>query len=425
MAVAASLNLGALTPSIAAGLFVLALVPRLALLALNTQGLEVWEYETLAENVARGVGYVIPRFGHIAFAFGDGNLYSFLAASVYVVFGPHPWIMAIVQAILSSLAAPVIYAIGVRAFGDMRTAAVGATLASLHPGLLAYTTKLHPLGIDVLLMALMILWIIRAGEARRGGIMAGLTLGVALMSRPTFFLAGLAGLFIRARGARTVLVPLATAMVIAVTLASPWIARNWMVLGRPMLSSTSLEDVWKGNNPIASGSSYLANGQDVFSAAPARLRARFAQSDELALNDVFAEEIVEFVRDRPAEFASLVGRKFLYFWWLPPQAGVLYPRAWVAPYELYAVLVYTFALVGVVRIIRTGTPDERRLLGVLAAIGVSLAVIHALAYVEGRHRWGIEPLFLLLSAYGLFVTVARASGSWRRLAPGVIRNRAG
>ena len=107
------------------------------------------------------------------------------------------------------------------------------------------------------------------------------------------------------------------------------------------------------------------------------------------------------------------------------RSSALYPRSWVAPYEAYAVLVYAFALVGAVRIIRAGTPDERRLLGVLAAIGVSLAVIHALAYVEGRHRWGIEPLFLLLSAYGLFVTVARASGSWRRLAPGVIRNRAG
>jgi len=56
------------------GLFALALVPRLALLALNAQGLQVWEYETLAENVARGAGYVIPRFGHMAFAFGDGNL---------------------------------------------------------------------------------------------------------------------------------------------------------------------------------------------------------------------------------------------------------------------------------------------------------------------------------------------------------------
>jgi hypothetical protein len=155
------------------GLFVLALVPRLAMLAAQPEALEFWEYETLARNIAGGQGYVIARFGHVAVAFGDGNLYSFAAASLYYLSGHHPLVLGIVQAVIASLAAPVIFAVGTSAF-RVPVAALGAALAALHPGLLAYTLKLHPLGIDVLLMALMLLWIGRVGARPRGGVIAAL-----------------------------------------------------------------------------------------------------------------------------------------------------------------------------------------------------------------------------------------------------------
>jgi len=64
------------------GLFLLGLLPRLVMLALPPDRLQFYEYEILAQNIVGGQGYVIPRFGHTALAFGDGNLYSFLAASV-------------------------------------------------------------------------------------------------------------------------------------------------------------------------------------------------------------------------------------------------------------------------------------------------------------------------------------------------------
>ena len=40
--------------------------------------------------------YVISRFGHTAVAFGDGNLYSFLTASLYFAFGHQPMLLAVV-----------------------------------------------------------------------------------------------------------------------------------------------------------------------------------------------------------------------------------------------------------------------------------------------------------------------------------------
>src|SRR5438105_13853642 len=74
-------------PWLLGALFLIGLMPRLGLLAARAGDLEFWEYETLARNVAAGNGYVIYRFGHLTLAFGDGNLYSFLAGDLYTVVG--------------------------------------------------------------------------------------------------------------------------------------------------------------------------------------------------------------------------------------------------------------------------------------------------------------------------------------------------
>jgi dolichyl-phosphate-mannose-protein mannosyltransferase len=384
------------------GLFLLGLFPRLVLLALRPDRLETFEYEPLAQNIIGGQGYVISRFGHTSVAFGDGNLYSFLAASVYLVAGHQPLVLAVVQAVIASLAAPVIFAIGARVFG-WQVAALGAVLAALHPGLLAYTWKLHPLGLDVLLLALTVLWILRMNDGVRSGLMAGLTLGVTLMTRPTFFVASVAALGFRWLRTRRQVAPTLAAIAIALMVALPWVARNFALLGRPVFISSSFEDVWKGNNPMASGSSYLPSGKDVFSTASPELQARFTQASELDLNDVFTQEVVAFVSQRPSDFLVLTARKFAYFWWASPQMGLLYPPMWLTAYQSYAVVIFGFAIVGVVTILRVGSSEERNLLRILAAISLTLAVIHALAYVEGRHRWGVEPLLLLLTARGIFV----------------------
>jgi hypothetical protein len=362
----------------------------------------MFEYETLAQNILGGQGYVIPRFGQIAFAFGDGNLYSFLAASVYLVAGHQPLVLAVVQAVIASFAAPVIFAIGERVLG-WQLGALAALLAAFHPGLLAYTWKLHPLGLDVLLLSLTVWWVLGVNGGLRSGLLAGLALGVTLMSRPTFFVAGAAALGFRWLRTRGSVAPALAALAIALLVALPWMTRNWAVLGQPVFITSSFEDVWKGNNPVASGSSYLRTGQVVFSAAPAELQARLARAGELELNDVFTREVISFVSQHPADFVALTAWKFADFWWASPQVGLLYPAMWLVAYQGYAAVIFAFGAIGIITILRAGTADERTLLGVLVAVSLTLAVIHALAYVEGRHRWGVEPLLLLLTARGMFV----------------------
>lgn len=398
------------------GLFALGLVPRLVLLGLWGDALEFWEYETLGQHIAAGNGYVISRFGHAVLAFGDGNLYSFLTGSIYALFGHQPSLVAFAQAVLVSLAAPVLYVIAERPFGATK-AAVGAALAAVHPGLLVYTLKLHPLGLDVLLLSLMLLWTLRATWSRPTTLLAGLTLGLNMMTRPTYFLAGIVALGVRWFAQHIDRRAIVAAVGISLLVAMPWVLRNWALLGQPMLVSTSFEDVWKGNNPAATGSGYLAPGLDVFDSAPIDLRDRIWQADEVQVNTVFARETLKFIEHQPDKFAGLVARKFVYFWWLPQEAGVLYPASWLAMYQLYAVVIYAFALIGAVGIVRGGSSEERTLLLTIVSVAMTLAMIHALAYVEGRHRWGIEPLILLLTARGAFTAAVWTLGQWRGAQP--------
>jgi hypothetical protein len=56
------------------------------------------------------------------------------------------------------------------------------------------------------------------------------------------------------------------------------------------------------------------------------------------------------------------------------------------------------------------------LLGTILAISFTVAVLHALSYVEGRHRWGIEPLLLLLAAQGACVASGSVARAFRVIA---------
>ena len=346
------------------------------MLALRPGALQAWEYETLAVNIASGNGYIINRFGHDVLTFGDGNLYSFLGGVLYAAVGHRPLVLAAVQAVLASLAVPVVYLLAERPFGRAR-AALGAALVAFHPGLMAYTLKLHPLGLDVLLLSLLVWWGLQRHWSRGNGVLAGLTLGLNLMTRPTFFVAGLAAWFTRwRRHPRELRVTLA-AVAVALLVASPWLARNWVLLGQPLLASTGFEDIWKGNNSAATGSSYVAQGTTVFDVAPARFQQQLWAADEIHANALFAEETSEFIVRQPAQFASLVARKFVYFWWLPAEAGVLYPAAWLNAYQAYAVVMYAFAAVGVIGVLRR---NARR-------AGAAGANCQYWADACGRARW--------------------------------------
>jgi len=146
---------------------------------------ETFEYDLLARNWLSGAGYVYTHLGTPYQSFYSGLLYIGLTAGLYTLFPPGYTAVLIAQAVLSALLAVVVWAIGRRIWND-RVALVAALLSIAHPGLAYYDThKLHPLGMDALLVTLSVLTLLwaRGRVGRFASFVAGLTLGVAALQR--------------------------------------------------------------------------------------------------------------------------------------------------------------------------------------------------------------------------------------------------
>ena len=82
-----------------------------------------------------------------------------------------------------------------------------------------------------------------------------------------------------------------------------------------------------------------------------------------------------------------------------------YPGGWLAIYKVYYSLVLGFALLGLAIGLRSSRPATREGAVLFVLLASSVSLTQALFYVEGRHRWQLEPLMLTLAAVGILAVV--------------------
>lgn len=365
--------------------------------------IETFEYEAIAHNLLSGRGYGIEHFGVWKRTFGSPP-FSYLCAFVYLVSGDSHHAMVVVQAILSSIAALSCYSIGCRLF-SAKVGLVAAGLVAFHPAL-AYidTHKVHPLSFDVALAALGIemALMLKTRLSWKATWLTGLLHGLAVLERSTFIGMVPVALFSigQRREGESLLRVSAVYLLAVLVIPTPWVLRNLQIYQEPVLvSTTGAEVFWRGNNAIASGGSYAAGrpGISVFEAMPEEFRKLVLGKDELTQSHIFTQAALSFVTSHPMEAIRLYGRKLLSFWWFSPHEGFLYPESYLAIYKLYYVIALSLGLIGIATAFREKRRPER--LSVIAFL-ILASLLQAVFYVEGRHRWGIEPLLLVFTAAG-------------------------
>ncbi len=382
-----------------------------------------WEYEVIADNLLGGRGFGVVHLGTWYRTYGSPP-FAYLCAGLYALFGHHPALVLGAQWIFSAATALGCYVLGWRLF-SARVGVAAAALVSFHPGLAYYDSRnLHPLSFDAALLTASLVAIVttwKCPSVTRGfavGFLHGLTVFErnSAIGWPVAFVAWTARGRPGAR-ARTIV---AFAVGFAVVLA-PWLIRSVAIYGYPVVASTTWEILWRGNNPAASGGSYARDGVGVAmpNAAPAGLQAELRGGDEIEQQRIFAREAKRFVREQPGEAVRLFLRKLGGFWWFMPQSGLLYPRLYLRLYAAYFAVVAALAVVG----IAAGLTDAAARGMTLTIIGlvVSVSLVHALFYVEIRHRWGVEPILLVFTAAGGATLMAAAWGDrfrrWRPAGP--------
>lgn len=365
------------------------------------------EYSDIAENMLRGRGPIYEYLG-ATYSFYGPPLYPIVLAGVLWASNGGEAAALVLQLFLFALSCVFVYAIAEKLYGNPG-ARLAAFLAALHPGNLVYAGKLHPQILDVFLLTLSFLLLARGTGAAAflANVGSGVVIGLAVVSRGTVvtFAALWAAWFLwreRAHGLRAARVMMGLTVGGTLVIA-PIVARGYLQYGELMPLRTDVGvNLWYGNHPGASGTSYTLSPSPVpvISQIPPELSARISGASEIDQNRIFTAAAMEFVRNHPGSAFVLFVKKLYYFWWFSPHTGLFYPAAWLITYRVYYGVVLLFALVGLVVSLRSPRPHVRAGAILFLLMAGALSVTQALFYVEGRHRWQVEPLLLIFTAVG-------------------------
>lgn len=375
---------------------------------------ERWEYSQIAENILEGSGAVREYLGTKYYFYGP-TLYPAMLAAVLWVTNRLESAMLVLQAVFFACTCVVIYQIASTIFGTAE-ARLAAGLAALHPGGLIYVGKLHAQTLDVFLLVLSFLLLTQIARTATPlrSVGTGLVAGLAALSRATIvpFLSLWVAWFVwKERQHLSSVLRAVTAFIAAGALViSPVLVRGYLIYGTviPLRTDTGV-NLWYGNHPGASGTSYTMSlaPAPVITQLPPAVSARIGTMNEIDQNRLFIATALEFVRNDPRAAFSLFLKKVYYFWWFSPHSGLLYPAGWWRAYAIYYAVILLFTAVGVVASLRSARPVVRTG-GVLFLLMVaSVSFTQAIFYVEGRHRWQIEPLLLTFSAAGVLFVFRR------------------
>jgi hypothetical protein len=361
------------------------------------RALEPTEALVVAANLERGLGFVFVQYD-APYAAWKEPLWIALVALLRRLFGPGDGPVLALQWACGTGVALAVAALALRLLGSRRLALVAGVLAAVNPFLVHYDTRYaHPLSFDVLLFLLLVLAVGRATtEASAGGAaVAGFGCGLALWQRATLLGAAAgawcAGALAAGRGDRARLVRLGLgSLALAAVLVAPWIARNQVVVGRPLLTSDFAHILWLGNNPLSNGTYGDAGGIRVFDVAPQPFRRTVIGQPEMVQHDVFLDGFRRFVREEPLSYLRLAFARVQGFFWYPPAAGVRHTGWRVTLYRVAYETLLVAGLLGLALRLRRGGREAARTAAPLLGAVLGLAAVHALSALDLKHRVPFE-----------------------------------
>ncbi len=314
-----------------AACFALFLLLRLALILLIpvTQESDAAQYFRLAQSIGAGAGYTEHGMPTAYWPVG----YPGFLGGLFAVFGSHPVVGQLANLTLAAASFFLVLGLTRRIFQSETTARVAVLLLALYPNHIAYT----PLLLTELLFTLLVLagcWLAMFHGGRRAAIVAGLIFGLATLVKPQTLLLPamliLLGLMSRSgrlevhRRLRNGLLLYLALMAVLV----PWSARNFLVLGSPILVSTNGGvNLLIGNNPSADGG-YLED--DALLA-----QRRFSLADQVAADQRAKALATQWIAAHPRRFLELMPLKALRLWGWDGEADWSY-RIGFANYHAFA-----------------------------------------------------------------------------------------
>jgi 4-amino-4-deoxy-L-arabinose transferase-like glycosyltransferase len=381
---------------------------------------ETFEYEDIARGILENGEFTYYHLG-TPYRSYVGPVFPVISALLHVIGGPSLVAYVLFHLTVALTTVWLTYRLGARWFSE-DAGRLAALLTALEPGLLVYNSykvDVITLSTCLLLCGLLLFDRLAATGRYRWSVLLGGLAGIAILTRLDLIalLAPFAWWLASGRtDRRTVLRSGLLASVVTVAVLTPWLARNYAVHGRVLLTTTSGEQLWIGNYEGSPGTPHPDVTAHYLRVAPPALREAMLRGTELEQLDAFRSEAIRAIWTDPAEFFQRSARKLFYFWWFTPTYGLTYPHIPQGLREgykaLYALLL-ALAVAGAWAALREGSPARTGAVWTLLAVMLTVALIHSVFFVELRHRVLVTPLILLLSAYGAGSLVASIPRKFR------------
>jgi hypothetical protein len=388
-------------------------------------------YNDIALKVSQGHG-IASQFPYIwthATAFRP-PLYPVLLGGLYAVFGEH---LVVAQAFNVVLGTGVVVLATLLAFrlGGRTAGLVTAVVATLHPSLLAGdgVVLTEPLALLLLLATLLALDRDRYAPA-------GLLAGLLVLTRPSaqLFVPVIAAYLLLSAwrrsgwrsagpdsgsgfraGMRRGLKPALVFALVAVATTLPWVVRNEIVFGKPVLVTSNGFNLAAIYSPIALQQGHFVDPVHDERFAPITRFSELHNLDEVTLDATLRKQGLEGIRQSPGQvprvIAKNVGYLSDYFWHTNDGAEALdgrniafrhatLPFVWLVlllgaaglwimrRQRLGAVIVLSAAYMTAVALITVSPPRLRAPLDVLCCVAVGVLVAAVVDRVRARRAAG-------------------------------------
>ncbi len=303
---------------------------------------------------------------------------------------------------------------------------MAGVIVACDPMLLLYSGQPMTETLCAGLSAVLLWWIVRSDQSHRMAIGEGLIWGLCLLARPTYAAAlGLYGLglimvkrrVVPALGEPSPTIPRWRAGLVTISVAlavtSPWVIRNWVVIGQPIITTThGGYTLWLANNPVyyaevVEGEDSAWNGESLhrWQTSTNAEMDRLQIHGEVARDEWQADRAKWFITDHPWRFVRACLYRATRFWSIFPgrsaDTGVPQPMLWIIAVGYAAV--WAGGVVACVRLIRKRSNGQisGELLWPMGALILGFFVVHLVYWTDVRMRAPIMPAVAVLVAVGL------------------------
>ena len=252
-----------------------------------------WEFEDLVNNMLSGKGFVYSFLG-TDYRSLNTPLYSFICLAVYAVTNHSYFAVLLLQSLVTIFLACAVFSIAKTMFSE-RAGFIAAVLVSLHPGFMYYDVfNLIPLSIDSFFIAIVTLLFLKFKDTLTVTKMSaiGAIIGLGTLSRGILgallpFMSVYIILFMK-QLIRSKIKCIAALWVAAFIVIAPWVVRNFIIHKELVfISSTSGENLYRGNSPYALGTSLTEDGRSVRDLWPKEIKDKVARLDEIGQKKFF------------------------------------------------------------------------------------------------------------------------------------------